>query len=88
MHNLFNQGNLGILLIIIQEKNFVLTSNLFIHLIIPKVSIFPSITTYNTDFQITLDKLANIESTLSSNLQLVTYLYRIKDIYLDNAISQ
>ena len=40
---------------------------LFVHLTISKVSIFQSITAYNMDFQITLDKLANTKSTLPSN---------------------
>ena len=46
------------------------------------------ITTYNTDFQITLDKLANIGLTLISDLQLAAYLHGIEDIYSDFAASQ
>lgn len=61
---------------------------LFIHLTTSKVSVFWSITAYNTDLQITLDKFANTESTLPFNFQLATYLYEIKNTYLDFAISQ
>lgn len=46
---------------------------------------FWSITTYDIDFQITLDKLVNTRLTLSSNLQLGTYLYGIENIYPDFA---
>ena len=61
---------------------------LFIHLLTSKVFIFYSITAYNADFQITLDKLANIRSTFSSDLQLAAYLYGIKDTYSNFAAFQ
>lgn len=61
---------------------------LFIYLTTFKVFLFCFITTYNADFKITFDKLANIRSTLPSNLQLAAYLHRIEDIYLDFATSQ
>ena len=71
-----------------KEKRFVLRFTLFVHLTISKVSIFRSITAYNADFQITLDKLANTGSTLPSDLQLAAYLHGIEDTYPDFAASQ
>ncbi len=71
-----------------KEKGFVLRFTLFVHFTTSKVSVFRSITTYNADFQITLDKLANTGSTLPSDLQLAVYLHRIEDTYPDFAASQ
>ncbi len=61
---------------------------LFVHLTTSKISVFSSITAYNADFQITLDKLANTGLTLFSDIQLTAYLHRIKNTYPDFATSQ
>ena len=61
---------------------------LFVHLTTSKVSVFRSITAYNANFQITLDKLANTGETLPSDLQLAAYLHGIEDTYPDFAASQ
>lgn len=58
---------------------------LFVHLTTSKISIFRSITAYNTNFQTALNKLANTRSTLPSNFQLAIYLYSIEDTYFDFA---
>ena len=51
-----------------KKKVFILRFILFVYLITLKVSIFQYITTsYNANFQITLDKLANIGSTFLFN---------------------
>lgn len=71
-----------------KKKGFVLRFIFFVYLTTFKVSIFRSIITYNTGFQITFDKLANTRSTLPNNIQLTAYLYRIEDIYPDIAVSQ
>lgn len=61
---------------------------LFIRLTNSKVSVFQSISTYNTDFQIVLNKLANSRSILLSRLQLAVYLHDIEDTYSDFATFQ
>ncbi len=71
-----------------KQKSFKLKFTLFVHFTNSKVSVFQSIIAYNTDFQITLDKLANIRSTLFSDLQLTAYLHEIDDTYPDFADSQ
>ena len=68
-----------------KNKRFVLRFIFFIHLSTSKVSVFRFITTYNEDFQIILDKLANTGNTLFFDLQLAVYLHGIKDIYLNFA---
>lgn len=50
--------------------------------------VFHFITTYNADFWITLNKLANTGCILPNDLQLATYIHEIKDIYLDFTTSQ
>ena len=71
-----------------KKKRFVLRFTFFVHLTTFKVSIFRSITAYNTDFQITFDKLANTGSTHLFDLQLAAYLHGIEDTYPDFAASQ
>lgn len=61
---------------------------LFVHLTTSKVSLFHFIITYNADFQITFDKLANTRSTLIFDFQLAAYLHKIKDTYLIVVASQ
>lgn len=70
-----------------EEEEFVLFT-FFVHLTTFKVNLFPSIIAYNVDFQITLNTIANTGSTFLSDLYLATYLYVIKNIYLDFAVSQ
>lgn len=61
---------------------------LFVHLSTSKVSIFRSISAYNANFQITLDKLANNGQNLPSDLQPAAYLHKIEDTYPNFAVSQ
>ncbi len=68
-----------------KEKEFVLRFTLFIHLITSKVSSFRSITDYNADFQITLDKLRSWGDSIPDDLKLAAYLHGIEDTYPDFA---
>ena len=68
-----------------KEKEFVLRFTLFIHLITSKVSLFRSITDYNADFQITLDKLRSWGDSIPDDLKLAEYLHGIEDTYPDFA---
>ncbi len=71
-----------------KKTGFVLRLTFFVYLTNSKVSVFQSITAYNTYFQITQETLVNDGWTLPSYLQLATYLYKIKNIYLDFTVSQ
>ncbi len=66
-----------------KEKDFVLWFTLFTHLVTTKVEVFKSITAYNADFQITMDKLSSLGETLPTNLKPAAYLHGIKDTYPD-----
>ncbi len=68
-----------------KETGFVLRFILFIHLVTTKVGEFKSITAYNADFQITMDKLSSSGETLPTDLKLAAYLHGIEDIYPDFA---
>ena len=61
---------------------------LFVSLTTFKISLFRFIATYNMNFKITLDKLANTRSIFPSNLQLAAYLYGIEDTYPNFIASQ
>ncbi len=51
-----------------KEKRFVLRFTLFVHLTTSKVSSFRSITAYNADFQITLDKFRSLGDSIPDDL--------------------
>ena len=71
-----------------KEKGFVLRFTLFTHLVTTKVSSFKSITTYNADFQITIDKLSGSGKNLPADLRLAAYFHEIKSTYPDFAAAQ
>ena len=71
-----------------KEKEFVFCFTLFTHLVITKVSLFKSITTYNANFQITIDKLSGFYENLPADLQLAAYFHKIKAIHPDFAATQ
>ncbi len=68
-----------------KEKGFVLRFNHFIHLVTTKVGAFKSITAYNADFQIKIDRLSSSGETLPTDLKLAAYLHGIEDTYPDFA---
>ncbi len=68
-----------------KEKWFVLQFTLFVHLNTSRVSSFRSITEYNADFQITLDKLRSSGDSIPDDLKLAAYLHGIEDTYPDFA---
>lgn len=51
-----------------KEKRFAFQFTLFTHLVITKISLFKSITVYNTNFKITIDKLSSLGENLLINL--------------------
>lgn len=71
-----------------KEKGFVLRFTLFIHLVTTKVASFKSITAYNADFQITIDKLSSSGENLPADLRLAAYLHGIEATYPDFAAAQ
>lgn len=76
---------MGLLRRTLQRKRFRVKIHLFVHPITSKVSAFRSITAYNADFQITLDKLRSSGNTLPDDLNLAAYLHVIEESYLDFA---
>ena len=71
-----------------KEKRFVLCFTLFTYLVTIKVSLFKSITTYNADFQITINKLSNSGENLPADLRLAAYFHRIEATYSNFAAAQ
>ena len=71
-----------------KEKGFILRFTLSNHLVSTRVASFQSITAYNADFQITIDKLTSLGDTLPADLQLTAYLHEIKATYPDFAAAQ
>ena len=71
-----------------KEKSFVLRFTLFNHLVSTRVASFKSITAYNADFQITIDKITSSDDTLPADLRLAAYLHGIKAAYPDFAVAQ
>lgn len=69
-----------------KEKKFVFYFTLFIYLVTTKVFLFKSITIYNTNFQIRINKLSSLDKNLSIDLLLAAYFHRIKVIYFYFAI--
>lgn len=64
-----------------KEKRFILRFTLFIHLVTIKVSLFKSITAYNANFQITINKLFSSSENLPIDLQLVACFHKIEATY-------
>lgn len=62
-------------------KSFVFQLSLFIYLVTTKLGIFMSITEYNPDFQIIMNKLSSLGENLPTDLKPASYLQGIKVIY-------
>ena len=71
-----------------KEKGFVLRFTLFTHLVTTKVATFKTITAYNADFKITIDKLSSSGENLPADLRLAAYLHGIEVTYPDFAAAQ
>lgn len=71
-----------------KEKDFILCFTLFTHLVTTKVATFKTITAYNANFKITINKLFSSGKNLLANLQLEAYLHRIKITYSKFATAQ
>lgn len=61
---------------------------LFNHLVSTRVASFKSITAYNADFQITIDKLTSSGDNLPADLRLAAYLHGMEAAYPDFAAAQ
>ena len=68
-----------------KEKDCIFQFTFFIHLVTTKVGEFKYITKYNTDFQITIDKLSSSRENLPTDPKVAVYLNEIEDKYSDFA---
>ena len=68
-----------------KKKGFVLRFTLFTHLVTIKAASFKSITAYNADFQITVNKLSSSGENLPADLRLAAHFHRIETTYPDFA---
>lgn len=71
-----------------KEKRFGFCLTLFTHLVTTKAFLFKLVIIYNANFQITIDKLFNLNKNLFANFWLVAYFYQIKVTYLNFAVAQ